>query len=129
MNDPIADMLTRIRNAYLSKKAQVLVPFSKIKFEMAKILVAEKYLEKAEIVGDDKIKEINLTLRYVDKKPAITSIKKISKSGLRVYVGKEKLPIVLNFLGTAILSTSKGIITNKQAKKIGVGGEVLCEVY
>jgi len=129
MNDPIADMLTRIRNAYLSKKAQVLVPFSKIKFEMAKILVAEKYLEKAEIVGDDKIKEINLTLRYVDKKPAITSIKKISKSGLRVYVGKEKLHIVLNFLGTAILSTSKGIITNKQAKKIGVGGEVLCEVY
>ena len=129
MNDPIADMLTRIRNAYLSKKAQVLVPFSKIKFEMAKILVAEKYLEKAEIVGDDKIKEINLTLRYVDKKPAITSIKKISKSGLRVYVGKEKLPIVLNLLGTAILSTSKGIITNKQAKKIGVGGEVLCEVY
>jgi len=129
MNDPIADMLTRIRNAYLSKKAQVLVPFSKIKYEIAKILAAEKYLEKVEIIGDEKVKEINVTLRYVDKKPAITSIKKVSKSGLRVYVGKEKLPIVLNFLGTAILSTSKGILTNKQAKKVGIGGEVLCEVY
>lgn len=129
MTDPIADMLTRIRNAYKVKKQDVIVPFSKVKFEIAKILKHENFIENVEKV--DEIKpEIKLVLRYdQENKPAIENIKRISKPGLRVYVGKDNLPVVLDNLGVAIISTSSGLMTNKQAKREKVGGEVICEVY
>ena len=132
MTDPIADMLTRIRNAYMVRKADVLVPHSKIKFAVAQILQKEKYISKVEevdAIDDNKFKMIRIKLKYNDKKSAITSIKRISKVGRRVYVDKQNLPKVLNRLGVAVMSTSQGIMTNKQAKKLGVGGEIICEVY
>ncbi|MFH0780112.1 MAG: 30S ribosomal protein S8 [Parcubacteria group bacterium] len=128
MTDPIADMLTRIRNASLAKKAEVLVPLSKIKLAIAKILEKEKYVAKVEIV-EDGFKSIRIVLKYENKMPAITSLKRVSKVGCRVYVGKSEIPRVLNNLGVAILSTSKGILTNREAKKMGLGGELICEIY
>lgn len=129
MTDPIADMLTRIRNAYTVRKAEVLIPHSKLKLAIAKILEKEKYLGKVEEVEDGQFKMIRIKLRYNNKKSVITSIKRISKVGQRVYVDKQNIPKVLNKLGIAVMSTSKGIISNKDAKKLGVGGEVICEVY
>ncbi|MBU1164670.1 30S ribosomal protein S8 [Patescibacteria group bacterium] len=132
MTDPIADMLTRIRNSQAVNKPEVVLPFSKVKFEVAKILSEEGYLKKIEKVesqtgfGD----EIRIVLKYVEpKKGAITKIQRISKPGRRVYATKDDLPRVLNNLGIALISTSQGLMTNKKAKKIGVGGEVICEVY
>lgn len=127
MTDPIADMLTRIRNASLARKAEVNVPFSKVKFAIAKILEKEKYLAAVEPTEDKT--EIKITLKYDDDKSAITMIKRMSKVGRRVYAKKDGLPRVLNGLGIAILSTSKGIMTNREAKHVGLGGEVICEVY
>jgi len=127
MTDPIADMLTRIRNAALASKAEVNVPFSKVKFAIAKILEKEKYLAAVEIVEDKT--EIKITLKYEDEKSVISMIKRMSKVGRRVYAKKDELPRVLNGLGIAILSTSKGIMTNREAKHLGLGGEVICEVY
>jgi len=127
MTDPIADMLTRIRNAALARKAEVNVPFSKVKFAIAKILEKEKYLAAVEAVEDKT--EIKITLKYEDEKSVITMIKRMSKVGRRVYAKKDALPRVLNGLGIAILSTSKGIMTNREAKHLGLGGEVICEVY
>lgn len=127
MTDPIADMLTRVRNAYMAGKAEVTAPFSKVKFAIAKILEKEKYVGAVR-ASEDK-SEIVLTLRYEAGRPAIMMVKRTSKSGRRVYAKKEELPRVLNGLGLAIISTSKGIMTNKEAKHLGLGGEVLCEVY
>jgi len=127
MTDPIADMLTRIRNAAMSRKAEVNVPFSKVKFAIAKILEKEKYLAAVEAMEGKT--EIKITLKYEDEKSAISMIKRMSKVGRRVYVKKVELPRVLNGLGLAILSTSKGIMTNREAKHLGLGGEVICEVY
>jgi small subunit ribosomal protein S8 len=127
MTDPIADMLTRLRNASLASKAEVLVPFSKVKFAIAKILEKEKYVTAAS--ATDGKTEIKLILRYDDKKPAITMIKRASKVGCRLYAKKTELPRVLNGLGFAIISTSKGIMTNREARTLGLGGEVICEVY
>jgi len=127
MTDPIADMLTRIRNAALASKAEVNVPFSKVKFAIAKILEKEKYLAAVQVVEDKT--EIKITLKYEDEKPVISMIKRMSKVGRRVYAKKDELPRVLNGLGIAILSTSKGIMTNREAKHLGLGGEVICEVY
>ena len=128
MTDPIADMLTRIRNAYMVRKHEVLIPHSKIKFEIAKILEKERYIQKVEII-DDKFKTIKIYLMYNNKKSVISDIKRVSKVGRRVYVNKEELPRVLNGFGLAILSTSKGLMTNVEARKIGIGGEVVCEIY
>lgn len=128
MIDPIADMLTRIRNASMVKKADVLVPYSKIKFAIAQILEKEQYLKKVEVI-EDKFKELKLTLKYDNKKPVISSIKRVSKVGRRIYVGKDRIARVLNGYGISVLSTSRGIMTNKEAKKMGVGGEIICEVY
>ncbi len=128
MTDPISDMLTRIRNASAVNKAEVVIPFSKIKLAIAQILVKEGYIEKVEKI-DDNYGQIVITLKYSKDKSVINKIQRISKPGKRVYVGKDKLPKVLNNLGIAILSTSKGIITNKQALSEGIGGEVICEVY
>ena len=130
-SDPIADMLTRIRNANTAKHDTVDVPSSKIKVAIAGILLDEGFIEKYEIIEDGNFKTIRITLKYgADKnEKVISGIKKISKPGLRVYAGKDELPRVLGGLGTAIISTNQGVITDKEARKLGVGGEVLCFVW
>jgi small subunit ribosomal protein S8 len=137
MTDPIADMLTRIRNAADAKKAEVCMPFSKMKFEIAQILKKEGWIldvEKIKIVSDknksSNFDQLRIVLKYKKSgRPAITNIKRISKPGLRIYVKKDNLPKVLNNLGIAVLSTPGGLITNKEAHKKGLGGEVICEIY
>ena len=131
MSDPIADMLTRIRNANTAKHDTVDVPASKMKIAIADILVKEGYIEKYELVEEGSYKTIRITLRYgADKnEKIITGLKRISKPGLRVYVNKEELPKVLGGLGIAILSTNQGVITDKEARKLQVGGEVLAFVW
>jgi small subunit ribosomal protein S8 len=128
MTDPIADMLTRIRNALAVKKAEVVLPYSKIKLAIAEILKQSGYVADYEKT-DDNYGEIKISLKYQDGKPAINILKRISKPGRRVYASKDELPVVLNNLGIAIMSTSQGIMTNVEAKKRKVGGEVLCEIY
>ena len=131
MSDPIADMLTRIRNANTAKHDTVDVPASKMKIAIADILVNEGYITKYDIVEEGNFNTIRITLKYGADKNAkvISGIKKISKPGLRVYAGKDELPRVLGGLGTAIISTNQGVITDKEARKLGVGGEVLCFVW
>ena len=131
MSDPIADMLTRIRNANTAKHDTVDVPASKMKIAIADILVNEGYITKYDIVEDGAFKTIRVTLKYgVDKNDkVITGLKRISKPGLRVYANCEELPKVLGGLGTAIISTNQGVITDKEARKAGVGGEVLAFVW
>ena len=130
-SDPIADMLTRIRNANTAKHDKVDIPASKIKVAIADILVDEGYISKYDIVEDGNFKSIRVTLKYgADKnEKIITGIKRISKPGLRVYAGKDEIPTVLGGLGIAILSTNKGIVTDKEARKLQVGGEVLAFVW
>ena len=130
-SDPIADMLTRIRNANTAKHDTVDIPASKIKVAIAGILVDEGFIEKYDIVEDGKIKTIHVTLKYgADKnEKVITGIKRISKPGLRVYASKDELPRVLKGLGIAIVSTSKGIMTDKEARKQHIGGEVLAYIW
>ncbi len=131
MSDPIADMLTRIRNANTAKHDTVDVPSSKMKLAIAQILQDEGYIRKYELVDDGNFKAIHITLKYgVDKnEKIITGIKRISKPGLRVYAGKDELPRVLGGLGIAIISTNQGVITDKEARKLKVGGEVLAFVW
>ena len=129
MTDPIADMLTRIRNAITAKKETVEIPASNMKKAIADILLTEGYVKDVKIVEDGYNGKIAITLKYSDKKSVITGLKRISKPGLRTYSGVEDMPKVLNGLGTVILSTNKGILTGKQAKAAGVGGEVLCYVW
>ena len=131
MSDPIADMLTRIRNANTAKHDIVDIPMSKIKMSIAQILLDEGYVKSVDTVDNGNFKDIRITLKYgADKNDRyITGLKRISKPGLRVYASKENVPRVLDGLGIAILSTSKGIITDKEAKNLNVGGEVICYVY
>ena len=131
MSDPIADMLTRIRNANTAKHDTVDVPSSKMKLAIADILVKEGYIASYEIVDDGAFKNIHMTLKYgADKnEKIITGIKRISKPGLRVYAGKDEIPRVLGGLGIAILSTNQGVITDKEGRKLQVGGEVLAFVW
>ena len=131
MSDPIADMLTRIRNANTAKHDTVDIPASKMKIAIADILVNEGYIAKYDIVEDGAFKTIRVTLKYgIDKNDkVITGLKRISKPGLRVYANCEELPKVLGGLGTAIISTNQGVITDKEARKAGVGGEVLAFVW
>ena len=131
MTDPIADMLTRIRNANTAKHDTVDVPSSKMKLAIAQILLDEGYIKKFDIIEDGAFKTIHITLKYGADKNAkiISGIKRISKPGLRVYAGKEELPRVLGGLGIAILSTNQGVITDKKARELGVGGEVLAFVW
>ena len=131
MSDPIADMLTRIRNANTAKHDTVDIPSSKIKVAIADILVDEGYIAKYDIIDEGSYKTMRVTLKYgADKnEKIITGIKRISKPGLRVYAGKEEIPSVLGGLGIAILSTNKGILTDEQARKEQVGGEVLAFVW
>ena len=131
MSDPIADMLTRIRNANTAKHDTVDIPSSKMKNAIAEILFNEGYITKYEIIEDGNFKTIRVTLKYgADKnEKIITGIKRISKPGLRVYANKNEIPKVLGGLGTAILSTNRGIITDTEARKLQVGGEVLAFVW
>ena len=131
MTDPIADMLTRIRNANTAKLDTVDVPASKMKEAIANILLEEGYIKAVEIVEEGKFKTIHITLKYGKDKneKIITGIKRISKPGLRVYAGKDELPKVLGGLGVAIISTNKGVLTDKQAREAQVGGEVLAFVW
>ena len=130
-SDPIADMLTRIRNANTAKHDTVDVPASKMKIAIADILLNEGYIAKYDIVEDGNFKTIRITLKYgVDKnEKVISGLKRISKPGLRVYANSEELPRVLGGLGTAIISTNQGVITDKEARKLQIGGEVLCFVW
>ena len=131
MSDPIADMLTRIRNANSAKHDTVDVASSKMKLAIAKILLDEGYIKAYELVDNGNFKDIHITLKYgVDKNDKIiTGIKRISKPGLRVYASKDELPKVLGGLGVAIISTNQGVITDKEARKLNVGGEVLAFVW
>ena len=131
MTDPIADMLTRIRNANTAKHDTVDVPSSKMKLAIAKILLDEGYIKSYELVENGKFNDIRITLKYgADKnEKIITGIKRISKPGLRVYAGKDELPRVLGGLGIAIISTNKGVVTDKKARELQVGGEVLAFVW
>ena len=131
MTDPIADMLTRIRNANTAKHDTVDVPSSKMKLAIAKILLDEGYIKSYELVENGNFNDIHITLKYGASKneKIISGLQRISKPGLRVYANKEELPKVLCGLGVAIISTNKGVITDKEARKLGVGGEVLCFVW
>ena len=131
MSDPIADMLTRIRNANTAKHDTVDIPSSKMKVAIADILVDEGYIAKYDIIDEGSYKTMRVTLKYgADKnEKIITGIKRISKPGLRVYAGKDEIPSVLGGLGIAILSTNKGILTDKEARKAQVGGEVFAFVW
>ena len=130
ITDPIADMLTRIRNANSSKHESVNVPASKLKIEIARILNEEGYINGYEVIDDGLQGVIKITLKYAaNKQKVITGLKRVSKPGLRVYAGKDELPRVLRGLGIAIISTSKGIMTDKEARKLNVGGEVLAFIW
>ena len=131
MSDPIADMLTRIRNANTAKHDTVDIPSSKMKLAIADILVDEGYITKNDLVEDGAFKTIRVTLKYGKDKneKIITGLKRISKPGLRVYAGKEELPKVLGGLGIAIISTNNGVMTDKKAREMNVGGEVLAFVW
>ena len=130
MNDPIADMLTRIRNAQVAKHDSVVLPASNAKKAIAKILLAEGYVKNVDFITDGPQGSIKITLKYVGgKQPVIAGLKKISKPGLRVYAKGEELPKVLGGLGIAIISTSRGLMTDKEARKQMIGGEVLAYIW
>ncbi|MBE3591299.1 MAG: 30S ribosomal protein S8 [Firmicutes bacterium] len=129
MTDPIADMLTRIRNANTVRRASVDIPGSKIKRAIAQILKDEGFIEGYQWIDDGKQGILRIFLKYDDRERVITGLRRISKPGLRVYVGRDEIPRVLGGLGIAVLSTSKGIMTDKQARREGLGGEVLCYIW
>ena len=129
VNDPIADMLTRIRNAQIAKHDSVMVPASNMKKSIAKILLDEGYIKSVDLIDDGLSGQIKIGLKYDGRKSVITGLKRISKPGLRVYAGKEDMPRVLGGLGIAIVSTNSGVITDKKARELEVGGEVLAFVW
>ena len=130
VTDPIADMLTRIRNALMARHPYVVVPGSRVKLEIARILKEEGFIDNYELTRDKPQPNIRIYLRYGEKrKPVITGLKRVSTPGRRVYVNRHEIPWVLSGLGIAILSTSKGIMTGHRARRLGVGGEVLCYVW
>jgi small subunit ribosomal protein S8 len=133
MTDPIADMLTRIRNAILAGHSYVIIPGSKMKLAVVKILKAEGFIENYDVTKDRPQPMIRIWLKYAsdrkDRPCAITGLKRVSKPGRRVYTGKKDIPWVLSGIGIAILSTSRGIMTGKEARRLGIGGEVLCYVW
>jgi len=127
MSDPIADMLTRIRNGQSAAKAEVAMPASKVKASIAKVLKDEGYIKDYSVTEDVKA-EMTVSLKYFEGKPVIETIKRTSRPGLRIFKGKDALPKVLNGLGIAIVTTSKGVMTDREARAAGIGGEVLCVV-
>lgn len=129
VTDPIADFLTRIRNAVKAKKKYVEIPSSAMKKNLSEILKHESFITDYELIEDNKQNFLKLQLKYIQGTPSISGLKRISTPGLRIYAGKDNLPKVLNGLGIAVISTSKGLMTEKQAKKEAVGGEVLCHIW
>ncbi|HSL88949.1 MAG TPA: 30S ribosomal protein S8 [Ignavibacteriaceae bacterium] len=129
LTDPIADFLTRVRNASKAKKVRVEIPSSGLKKELAEILKKENFIHDFTIVEDNKQNLIRIHLKYKQGTAAISGLRRISKPGLRIYKGKDELPRVLNGLGTAVISTSKGLLTDKEARKQSVGGEVICYIW
>jgi len=130
LTDPIADMLTRIKNANKARHQYVEMPASKLKIEIAKILKREGYIEDYEVIASQPFNILRIKLKYLpDKRQVIHGLRRISKPGLRVYVKKDEIPRVLGGLGIAIISTSKGLMTDKEARKQGLGGEVICYVW
>jgi len=128
MTDPISDMLTRIRNAQAAGKRNVTMPASKMKTSIAKVLKSEGFIADHSVTNDIK-PELTVTLKYFEGAPVIEKVQRVSRPGLRIYKGKDELPKVLNGLGIAIISTSSGVMTDKQARANGFGGEVICTVY
>jgi len=128
MSDPIADMLTRIRNAQMAEKVTVAMPSSKLKVALAKVLQDEGYVDGYKVVTDNGKPTLEIGLKYYADRPVIEKIQRISRPGLRVYKGSEDIPQVMNGLGVAIVSTSKGLMTDRKARANGIGGEVLCIV-
>jgi small subunit ribosomal protein S8 len=128
MQDPIADMLTRIRNAQMTEKVSVSMPSSQLKVAIAKVLKDEGYIEDFRVTGEQAKPQLEIALKYYAGRPVIEKIERISKPGLRIYRGKEDLPRIMNGLGVAIVSTSKGVMTDRKARASGIGGEVLCVV-
>ena len=130
MSDPVADFLTRIRNANKAKHKRVDIPRSKLKLEIAKALLREKYISRYKLIEDERQGMLRLYLRYTSAGDGIiTGLERVSRPGLRQYVGKDRIPRVYNGIGTAIISTSSGILTSKEARRAGVGGEVLCYIW
>jgi small subunit ribosomal protein S8 len=128
MSDPIADMLTRIRNAQSMEKVSVAMPASKIKTAIARVLKDEGYIEDFKTSGDAKLPTLEIALKYYAGRPVIEKMARISRPGLRIYRGRDNLPSVMNGLGVAIVSTPKGVMTDRKARSLGMGGEVLCTV-
>jgi small subunit ribosomal protein S8 len=128
MTDPIADMLTRIRNAQLAEKATAQMPTSKVKLAIAKVLKDEGYIDGFAVVGEGVKSLLEIALKYYAGKPVIEKLERVSRPGLRIYKGREEIPPVMNGLGIAIVSTSRGVMTDRRARETGVGGEVLCIV-
>jgi small subunit ribosomal protein S8 len=133
VNDPIADMLTRIRNAIIAGHRKVEIPFSKLKNDLARVLLEEGYIDGYEIIEGTPYGNIRIDLRYWgdrrNRRNVITGLKRISKPGRRIYVGKDEIPWVLSGMGIAILTTNKGLMTGQQARRQGIGGEILCYVW
>lgn len=129
MTDPVADMLTRIKNAYLARKATVSIPHSKVKEAIAHVLIAHKYVTSMEIEESVVQSTIVLTLAYTGKSPAMTDVKRISKPGRRLYMSVDKIPRTLGGYGVTIISTSQGVMSDSDAKKKNIGGEILCQVW
>jgi small subunit ribosomal protein S8 len=128
MSDPVADMLTRIRNAQSSQKASVSMPTSKLKVAIAEVLKAEGYIDGFVVRGEGGVRELDISLKYYAGRPVIERIERVSRPGLRIYRGSDNLPKVLNGLGVAIVSTPRGVMTDRKARASNVGGEVLCIV-
>ena len=128
MSDPIADMLTRLRNAHAVGKVAVVMPSSKLKVAIAKVLKDEGYVEDYAVIADGAKASLNITLKYHAGRPVIERIERVSKPGLRVYRGSDDIPRVMNGLGVAIVSTPRGVMTDRAARAAGVGGEVICYV-
>ena len=128
MSDPIADMLTRIRNAQMVEKASVRMPASKLKAAIAQVLADEGYIDGFEVLRDGAKADLQIALKYYAGRPVIEHIERVSRPGLRIYRGHQAIPKVMNGLGVAIVSTPKGVMTDRKARQVGVGGEVLCYV-
>ncbi len=130
LTDPIADMLTRIRNAVRAKKKEVNLPSSRLKVELARILKEEGYIKNYKVIEDNKQGVLNIVLKYTDDNQSVISgLRRVSKPGCRIYCTRDSVPKVLDGLGVVIISTSRGLLTDKQCEEQGVGGEVLCEIW
>jgi small subunit ribosomal protein S8 len=128
MSDPIADMLTRIRNAQLAEKLSVAMPSSRVKTSIAQVLKDEGYIEEFKVRNEDGKPTLEIALKYYAGEPVIEKIERVSRPGLRIYKGRDDIPKIMNGLGIAIVSTSKGVMTDRKARATGIGGEVLCIV-